>query len=151
MKIVFSIFICMCLACSSFSQEKTTPAKPTKSSTASSPTKKPTKVLTPEEKAIQLYRSAELHKRMKKYEEAITDYSAAIDENPNLIEAFIGIASIKFLMINFDAALGDYNSAIDLAEKLMKENLKKAKTGAILCCASYRKLRGYYIKSFGNN
>ncbi|MBT6745670.1 MAG: hypothetical protein HOB26_03870 [Flavobacteriales bacterium] len=77
--------------------------------------------------ATKLCVEAESLKKRGKHEEAIQTYTEALEESPEHYPAFIGRAGTKFLKLDFQGALADYDAGITMMVSLKEKYETQAK------------------------
>ncbi|MBL4625375.1 MAG: hypothetical protein JKY42_09590 [Flavobacteriales bacterium] len=137
-KHILSCFIILVLSINieAWGQEKTEtpPKEPEKAETPkkSSPEGKEDqrdapRVKSPIEIATRLCVDAESQKKLGKHDEAIKTYTEALENLPEHYPAFVGRAGAKFLKLDFQGALADYDAAIEMMEALKEKHETQAK------------------------
>lgn len=77
--------------------------------------------------ATNLCIAAESLKKRGKHDEAIQTYTEALEESPEHYPAFIGRAGTKFLKLDFQGALADYDAGITMMVNLKEKHETQAK------------------------
>ncbi|MFM6519159.1 MAG: tetratricopeptide repeat protein, partial [Microcystis panniformis] len=73
-----------------------------------------------------------LYYNQQKYELALSDYSKAIEINPNLAQAYYNRGLLYYNQQKYDLALSDYNKAIEINPNLAQAYLGRGVLYAIL-------------------
>lgn len=89
-------------------------------------------VMTASEEALRIFQKGVEFENARKYDSAVVVYSRAIQTDPNLVEAMLKRAGVRFLQVEFNLALRDYDYAVDMAKKQMENLAYKASIKKVL-------------------
>ncbi|MBL4651796.1 MAG: hypothetical protein JKY53_02875 [Flavobacteriales bacterium] len=137
--IIFILVVCMSI--NVYGQD--TPAKsetPPTESAENAP-----RVKSPIEQATYLCTEAESQKKLGRHDDAIAIFTEALEKLPEHYPAFVGRAGTKFLKLDFQSALADYDAAITMMENLKEKHETQAKIKKVFGDVSGEKIELDYV------
>ena len=100
----------------------------------------------PIEVATDLCIEAESQKKLGRHDVAIETYTAALEKLPEHYPAFVGRAGTKFLKLDFQGALADYDASITMMESLKEKHETQAKIKKVFGDVTGEKIELDYVK-----
>jgi tetratricopeptide (TPR) repeat protein len=89
-------------------------------------------VMSASEEALRTYQRGVEFENARKYDSAVVVYSQAIQTDPNLVDAMLKRAGVRFLQVEFNLSLRDYDYAVEQAKKQMENFSYKASIKKVL-------------------